>query len=287
MYYKKKPRLLAFATKDLWRSAKRFKNQAERSNYFSDVKILSNNDLDNFCKEKINFIINNSGKRGYGYWFWKPYIILDKITKLNEGDILIYTDIGCHIVSNKKRFYEYLDHLKSFDILGFQYFNLVNKTEKKIKFPSREEYKYTKGDLLKYFEFLYNDEVLNSPQFWSGCIFFKKTTFTILFLKEWIKVYEDISLVDDSFSKEKNLNGFIENRHDQSVFSLLSKKYKIKSISAYECDWAEDNSGRNWQYTLNSPILAKRDKKYSIMRRFLNRQTKNLKRVLEYLNIKI
>ena len=148
MYYKKKPRLLAFATKDLWRSAKRFKNQAERSNYFSDVKILSNNDLDNFCKEKINFIINNSGKRGYGYWFWKPYIILDKITKLNEGDILIYTDIGCHIVSNKKRFYEYLDHLKSFDILGFQYFNLVNKTEKKIKFPSREEYKYTKDEAI-------------------------------------------------------------------------------------------------------------------------------------------
>jgi len=64
MYYKKTPRLLAFATKDLWRSAKRFKNQAEGSNYFSEVKILSNNDLDNFCKEKINFIINNSGKRG-------------------------------------------------------------------------------------------------------------------------------------------------------------------------------------------------------------------------------
>ena len=44
MYYKKKPRLLAFATKDLWRSAKRFKNQAEGSNYFSEVKIHKSKD---------------------------------------------------------------------------------------------------------------------------------------------------------------------------------------------------------------------------------------------------
>mgnify|MGYP000029363113 CR=1 FL=1 len=82
-----------------------------------------------------------------------------------------------------------------------------------------------------------------------------------------------------SSSSVKNYPGFLENRHDQSVYSLLCKKYNLKSFSAYECEWAYLNNERTWQHNKDSPILAKRDLKYSILTRFLRRQKKNLRRL--------
>ena len=60
-----------------------------------------------------------------------------------------------------------------------------------------------------------------------------------------------------------NLNGFIENRHDQSIFSILCKKKGIKSLSAYECEWGEKNGARTWEHNQDNPILAKRDNRYN------------------------
>ena len=66
----------------------------------------------------------------------------------------------------------------------------------------------------------------------------------------------------------------------QSIFSIICKQNNVNSISASECEWAEYNGQRKWDHLKNYPILAKRDKKYNILKRFLNRQKKNLKRFL-------
>ena len=79
-------------------------------------------------------------------------------------------------------------------------------------------------------------------------------------------------------SSKSCFDGFLENRHDQSVFSLLCKKNNIKSLSAYECEWGEKDNKRTWEHNFNNPVLAKRDLKYSIFKRFINRQVKTYKR---------
>ena len=43
----------------------------------------------------------------------------------------------------------------------------------------------------------------------------------------WYEICCDYHMIDDSLSIHKELESFIEHRHDQSVFSLLSKKYNI------------------------------------------------------------
>ena len=107
----------------------------------------------------------------------------------------------------------------------------------------------------------------------------KKNLSSEIFLKDWNKIFkEKFYLIDDTPSKIPNFLGFIENRHDQSVFSLLCKKNFIESLSAYECDWGEKNNSRTWEHTLDNPILAKRDLQYNIFKRFINRQIKNYKR---------
>ena len=130
--------LLAFSTTDLKLSINRFKKQAKDSKYFSDIKIFTNQSIDDFLKEKIHTIRKSSGNRGYGYWIWKPYLILNEINNLDKEDIIIYLDIGCHIISDrKKRFDKYLDYLrKGSGILGFQYFHPTKENTKKNKIPT-------------------------------------------------------------------------------------------------------------------------------------------------------
>ena len=92
--------LLAFGTDDLNKSSKRLKLQALDSKYYSDIKIFSSKDLDKNAKNFIENVIKKNGKRGFGYWFWKPYLILKVINELKDNDIIHYLDIGCHINNN-------------------------------------------------------------------------------------------------------------------------------------------------------------------------------------------
>lgn len=41
-------------------------------------------------------------------------------------------------------------------------------------------------------------------------------------------------MADDTPSVIKNLDGFVEHRHDQSIFSILSKLYNAKAIKNFE-----------------------------------------------------
>ena len=280
MYKDRKIILLAFATLDLKKSIDRLKSQAENSTYYDIIKILTPNDFDNNEKNKIDDLIKNGKKRGYGYWFWKPLLISKIIKEINDGDIIHYVDVGCHI-NKSNRFYKYLDLVIDLDkwLLAFQYHTNDNKFLKTIKFPKREEFKYTKADLFDYFQCLNQEEITHTPQYWAGNFFIKKDAKSEKFIKSWIEVFEKrFDLIDDTPSKKSNFLGFLENRHDQSVFSILCKKNLVESLSAYECDWGEKNGSKTWEHILDYPILAKRDLKYNIMKRFINRQIKNINR---------
>ena len=285
MYKNSKIILLSFATNDLRISVNRLKKQAEESLYYDYIKIFNPNDFDNKLKVHIDHLLRNNKKRGYGYWYWKPYLIKQMMHKIDDNDIIHYMDIGCHIIKNKyDKFEEYLNFLIKKDkwILPFQYFFDKKKEFDEISFPERQEYKFTKSDLIDYFNFTTLKEITDTPQFWAGNIFIKKKKESYEFLSEWIDImHNNINLIDDSNSKINNHKDFIENRHDQSVFSLLCKKYKLTSFSAYECDWATKKNARTWEHNLNSPVLAKRDLKYNIFKRFLSRQKKNIRRLIK------
>ena len=99
------------------------------------------------------------------------------------------------------------------------------------------------------------------------------------YLEELGHIKKD-NLIDDSKSYLDNHKKFVEHRHDQSAFSLICKKKGVYSISSAECEWAEIKNKRIWRHLEYFPIHARRDKKYNIFKRFLNRQTKNLRRLI-------
>lgn len=274
--------MISFATNDLLKSAKRLMRQAKESNFYDQVIIITPDNLSKENKDKINFFIKKGKKRGYGYWFWKPLILLDLFKKINNEEIVHYLDIGFHINKmSSQRYKEYLNIINKRDkwLLAFQYNKLDNYFTSEVNFPVREEYKYTKGDVFQYFNCINNKKITHTAQFSAGNFMLKKNKKSEEFLLNWKDVFEKkFELIDDTESVVRNFPDFVENRHDQSIFSILCKKNQIKSLSAYEFDWAKKKDQRTWEHNLNCPFLAKRDLEYNIFKRFFNRQVKNYRR---------
>ena len=107
---------LSFANELYYDNLDRIRQEALNFNIFNIVYTYRNTDLKTFFPEFLdiheNYMLNNH--RGYGYWIWKPYIILKTLESMNENDILVYTDAGCTLNKNgMNRFYEYIDMVKN------------------------------------------------------------------------------------------------------------------------------------------------------------------------------
>lgn len=184
-------------------------------------------------------------RRGYGYWSWKPYIVKDMLDKLDDGDILVYSDAGTQWhLSGKRRFDEYLSMINEHTpILTFQQPYLVKD--------------WTKGDAFNYICPNNWQEYAMQLQVWGGTFCVKKYKESVSLFEKWydiVKNHKD--LVTDKKSVTPNLKGFIEHRHDQSIFSLL-----VKSIPHTEIFWdeVEPLSIKDWNGREKYPIWAKRD----------------------------
>lgn len=189
-------------------------------NLFDEVKLLNDDDLDNYIKLIVNNIIEKYGTRGYGYWIWKPYIILKELDNLQEGDILVHLDMHCHLDKIKDRFDDIVKELDNKHIiLGLTGFN---------------EYKFTTTKLRKYIEkqlnYKFSEEEFTDFQFEGGINFIKNCEFSRNFIRKWFELMlNGLEYISDKYNTDsENYKEFIDNRHDQSVVSLLAKYYKIK-----------------------------------------------------------
>jgi hypothetical protein len=74
----------------------------------------------------------------------------------------------------------------------------------------------------------FGERTKNSNQAWSGFILLRKSFNPIRFIGEWLTYNQDFRIASDSPSAF-GLNDpvFHENRHDQTILSLLCKKWGI------------------------------------------------------------
>lgn len=196
-------------------AVERICNQAKNMNIFrgiykyTDKELMEDND---FWMKHGNFVLNNS--RGYGYWLWKPYIIMKTLEKINYNDILLYCDAGCEL--NIK----YKDNFNT----------LIERTNNKLiigTIADSNDVIWTKMDIIKYFNFP-NYDILKINHMQAGILMIKKCDITMSLISEWYNICSNnYNLIDDSPSIEKNYDGFMDNRHDQSIFNLLVKKYNL------------------------------------------------------------
>lgn len=255
--------LCSFSSPDLFISKLRFYIQSKSLNYYKKIKIYSVNDLSLKTKKTINEYLKKNDRHGYGYWKWKPEIILDFLLKIPNNSILHYCDIGSHFYPKKVSRLSYYEKIcRKKDMVVFSY----SEPKKKIKgliYPSYTESHFTKANLIKFFKLKKNSKHLSSTQISATSFFIKKNLKNIKFIKTWIKVCRKNNLIDHTPSNILNHPKFIVHRNDQSIFSLLCKLNKIFKVSIYnDFEGAFKNGILYWDHLNKSPLLHKRDLLY-------------------------
>jgi hypothetical protein len=185
-----------------------------------------------FWKQHGAFITKH--KRGFGYWIWKPYLIMKTINQMKDGDVLLYLDCGCELdLSEKKYLLDYIDIVKQDKIIGCDT-HCIEKV-------------WNKRDLIDFLD-MDNDEYLTTTQHQAGALMIFVCDKTRHLVNEWYMLACDYHTIDDSPSILPNYPEFKEHRHDQSIFSLLTKKYNLFSttcIDTYCIKYLRNRTGKS------------------------------------------
>jgi hypothetical protein len=255
---------LTFANSALERSLERITKEAEAIGVYDRIVALDERDLN--ADFRTAFASKLSPKvRGFGYWSWKPQVILQTLAEMNEGDILQYADVGFHInPGGVKRLNDYFQMVENSEsgVLGFQ----GRRPEPPMvddgrELPTWPDGTWTKGDVLDYFHVRDREDITQTPTIQAGLSFIRKCDKSQGFVEQWLKVfYDNFALVDDSPSVSANLKEFRTHRHDQSIFSILGKLNNIASVSSNEFWFPRPwNSSGDWDALADFPMHAKRD----------------------------
>jgi hypothetical protein len=200
---------------DYHTAAIRIKRQAEEARCFTSVCIY--NQLNTPGLEKYSEFIKNS-TRLYGYGVWKPLLILDMMKKSEPNSIIVYSDSGCEVIMNNSTielFNKYIDDINTHPSHRLGFIDLTYK-----------EYEKTKQDLFEYMN-MDKDTYKEESQILSGIILLLNTEDNIKIMEEWLKIItlDNQHYANSTPGKSPNHPGFICHLHDQSILSLLYKKY--------------------------------------------------------------
>lgn len=241
--------------------------QAKKSRFFSSINTVSDIDLGkekSFWQRHGTFIEKNP--KGYGYWLWKPYILIKQMDKIPEGDILYYIDVGCEVNRfGKKRLDQYNKLIEEQDILIFE---LSLRAEE-----------WTKGDLLHLYPC-----VRGHNQFMGGVIGLKVGPRSKAFVSRWFDLccQNEYRCLDDSPSIIPNDPSFQDHRHDQACLTAIARDWKdlaVLSASEFDLDTIMDkpflvlrNRSKNVKtiqfslFNTNYLILRRKRKKWKLFK---------------------
>lgn len=184
---------------------------ASSLSFFDEIISYNPKDIDKVFLSENKSILKE--KRGNGYWLWKPYFIKKTLEKLKDGDFLFYCDSGSFFISDFIELIKTSISLEQ-DIIPFELIHLEKEWTK------RDAFLLMGCDSPIYSE---TKQRLASFSLW------RKSDLSMKFLNEWIRLSKDKRILTDipnTLGKPNYIN-FKEHRHDQSIFSLLTKKYKL------------------------------------------------------------
>jgi hypothetical protein len=193
----------------------KFIRSAEDSKFFDEIHSFSHLDIDPvFYKNVYEPLMN---ERGGGYWIWKPYVVKSVLDQLKEGEVLFYCDAGSHINRNgRNRFFDYLQ-MVSYSNTGSIDFGL-----------SWREYQFTKQEVFDFFGSPL--KIVQSGQLVGGILIFRKCAHSMMLVDKWydLALHNSFLFTDEKIKPQHP--GFIDHRHDQSIFSVIRKTYGANII---------------------------------------------------------
>ena len=190
--------------------AQEYCSESAKAAGFDEVISYSIENIDNEFYEKNRHILEQP--RGAGYWIWKPYFIKKTLDKMNDGELLVYSDSGSYYQESPQPLIDLIQKEKT-GVLSFELKGLLEKV-------------YTKRDTFVLMG-LDNPKYSESSQREATYIWLIKNDFTVNLINEYLEYAQDDRIISDLPSQNENFPEFQDHRHDQSIWSLLCKKYDI------------------------------------------------------------
>lgn len=241
---KPKVHFITYANEVFELAKERLLKEAREFGEFATIKGYGPADLPQIFREKYKEILNQS--RGGGYWIWRPLIIYDTLKNMNENDYLIYLDAGCKLnIHGKTRFHQYIDLLNKSDygILSFQMSGNTGPGTLEI------EKKWTIKEIFEHFNVDINSDIANSGQYWGGGLVMKKNEHLYNFMKVFLStILTKPLLCTDVYNNNNQISEFRENRHEQSITSILRKQMGSVVIDGDESWMPPFGEGESLKY---------------------------------------
>lgn len=220
--------LLCFADSRLSMAMRRVRRQVEGLGVFDKALYYDELDLPrDFVKRNAEVFAHRT--RGFGFMTWKPHLIERELLKLDNGDVLVWSDVGNHFdAANAGRLEEYVALARASPASTIS-------TVLAARYPERA---WSKREILRHLGVEENAEILDSPQRETNFIVIVNSPASRSFVREWNAAQEaGAALFDDSMWLAQD-PAFRENRHDQSAFSILGKLRGAVTIPAEIDDFA-------------------------------------------------
>jgi len=241
-------------------SPNRIIEQAKSFNIFDEIKSLNEFDIKDYYKKHIRFIASNP--IGFGLWIWKPKVIYDTLSQIDENDIMVYCDAGFHLNING------LERLK-------EYFIELQDDKCILTFGTSEIYharEYVKMDAIMNYYPEMKDKLDISC--YAGLMIIKKNVKSMQVIKEWVELCENYNYIDRNRSIYHNEAPFFQgNDCDNGLFNMCIAKHKkiVKKILPDETnlyiekrqiqhcpDYANKINNLDWTSLDNYPFHCRR-----------------------------
>ena len=214
--------LVTFATPEYENAAKKLMYSALNVAKLDVLERYTLDSLDDDFRRRNAEIL--AARRGAGYWIWKPYVVLKHLVERAEfGDVVVYCD-SLYDFKTELPLEEWFENDP--DVVAFEY--KPHSSRKASDLASVTEKRLSKRDA---FYLMNVDYSVDFHQNWAGFAAFRKSFRSIRFVSEWLTYVQDPRIVTDSPSSLPNDPGFHDNRHDQTVFSLLLRKWNVTALS--------------------------------------------------------
>ena len=249
----RKIHFITYANEVFEEAKRRLVLEAHEFGIFTTINGYGPNDLSLEFQTKYKEILDM--KRGGGYWIWKQEIIRQAVNRMRDGEYLIYLDAGCKLnLYGRNRLTEYIDLLDNspYGILSFQMSGNdgFGSLQCEKAWTTKEIFQAVGVDIV--------GEHANSGQYLGGVLIMKKNEHLMNYLNEYDRIISaNPRLCTDLYNTNGQCAEFKENRHDQSISSLLRKKMGSVVINGDESWTPPFGSGKS----LNYPFWAMRLKK--------------------------
>lgn len=200
--------------------------------FYSGLELLNNPETAILVKPFPNPSPHNPGGSDWGYYRWKPHVILKTLEAAEDGDIVYYRDVNVLKYPGILANIEDTREIASFLLQETDFFMPVEHRLVSLRHCCKRE-------ALEHFGVFGDPKYMNAPLMNASAILCRKTEKAVQIVKEWLEYCMVDELIDTDTRKPQH-GDFSHHTSDQSVLNIILRTHMYQQ-ELFIPDYVMDN----------------------------------------------